>query len=272
MFDKAFSKMCQGPLNFPMVDSDARQLEKDLETGEYSPFRKFSSAVESFSPGERADISVISDGSVDEEKEIVDPKGLDFSKYQKNPLVTFGHNYKIPPIGRSMWQKLIGGFTWKAKTQYASRPEAHPERREWVPDSIYHMVKEGFLPGKSIGGITKWAPDESGKANRIAVKTIVYEYSVVPRQANNNAIVECVSKGLFSIPEEILSDFPEVQEVIKQQEEEKKKYQESLPVIKEYRTIEQFEKEQEQAVQNKIKILHNKVPQMVEDAFDVLMG
>ena len=40
--DKAFSKMCQGPLDFPMIDIDARDLEKQLASGEYSPFRKFS--------------------------------------------------------------------------------------------------------------------------------------------------------------------------------------------------------------------------------------
>ena len=230
--DKAFSKLCHGPLDFPMEDFDAKELERKLDTGEYSPFRRFSSEFESFFPNERADISVISDGSIDEEGDVVDPKGLDWSKYQKNPLVTFGHNYNIAPIGRSMWQKLIADFTWKAKTQYIPKPKDYPTEKEWFPDSIYHMIKEGFLPGKSIGGITKWIKDETGKAKRIATKSIIYEYSVVPRQANNNAIVEAVSKGLVFFPEEVLSDFPEVYNIIKEQKCKEEEFKNSLPIIK----------------------------------------
>lgn len=270
-FHDAYKGMAQSALNIPMRDDDAREVEKLLDSGEYSPLYKQSIKIESFSPGERSDISVISDGSVDSDKEILIPKGIDFSRFQKNPIVTFNHNWSAPPIAKSLWQKLLPNGEWKAKTQYASRPENHPSEKEWIPDTIWHLVKEGFLPGKSIGGVGKSRlitkedieknPSWAG-AKRIVDEVLIYEYSVVSVQANKNAIVEAVAKSLVQVPEDFLqTNFPEVYKVLKET-------QVDLPSIKSYKTLEEHQAE----IRNTFIKRCADLPNLVDDALSSVLG
>jgi len=271
-FHNTYKGMATSPLNTPLKDEDAREIEKLLDTGEYSPFRHFVAKSEGFFPGERSDISVISDDSVDSDKEVFVPNTLKFDRFQKNPIVAYGHNYKIAPIGRSLWQKQING-QWKAKTQYASKPSDYPVDKEWFPDSIFHMVKEGFLPGKSIGGVAKFreptAEDFTKNvhwtgAKRITTDVQVFEYSVVSLQSNKNAIVQAVAKGLVFFPDEVLSDFPELEDFIKSKKD--------LPVITDFVTKEQYLAELESQQFDRIKHLQEEIPQMIKDKLDVMMG
>ena len=278
---------CIGPFDFPMASDDAKELEKALKENnddpDYEHFRIFSSIEKdigfSFNPNERADVSVIADDSLDEDSEVLDVKGMNWQKFRANPVVAFNHNTSIPPIGKSLWQKLINERFWRAKTIYAPRPENHPEGKEWFPDSIFSMIKEGFLPGKSVGGIAKRreptaeekeADDKFGKAKHIRYNAVVYEYSVVTRQANNNAIVEAVSKSLVSIPEpylECFKDFKDIYEAVKDH-----KNRNTLPVIKEFRTIESFRAEQAAALKKDLETVYSKAPEIVETAMCRILG
>lgn len=274
-FNKAFGT-CIGPLDFPMQETDARELEKKLGSGEYSPFRMVKNAAfEHFVEGERADVSVISDASVDKEGEVIDPKSLDFTTFKKNPVVAWNHNYNIPPVGKSIWQKLIGGNLWKAKTVYLSRPENHPADAVWLPDSIFHMVKSGSMKGKSIGGAVKWrqptAEDATrlnfdlAKAKRISESVEVFEYSVCPIGMNSNSIVEAVSKGI-KWPEEILSnEWPEILETIKD-------LTKPLPIIKSFRTLEDYNKEMKENFSKMLRTIEGKIPEIVENTIKRLQG
>lgn len=270
-FHDAYKGMAHSALNIPMRDDDAREVEKLLDSGEYSPIKKHSTILESFLPGERSDISVITDGSVDSDREIIVPKGVDFSRFAKNPIVTFGHNWYSPPIAKSLWQKLTANGSWKAKTQYASRPETLAKEQNWLPDTIWHLVKEGFLPGKSIGGIGKVRevtkedidknPDWSG-AKRVADEILIYEYSVVPIQANKNAIVEAIAKSLVQIPEDFLQkNFPEIYETLKET-------QVDVPSIKSYKTLE----EHQEQLRNVFIRRCAELPNLVDDALSSVLG
>lgn len=274
-FHEAFKNYCNGPFGFPMPEEDARELDKALEKAEEEILllRRVTADSKStaFVQGENADVSVITDDSVDEDGEIIDMKSINFDSFRKNPLVTFNHNYTNPPIGKSLWQKQVGSSI-RAKTQYVPKPDTISKDAEWFPDTIFHMVKSGFLPGKSVGGISKarFPTDEEKKLNpatlkRVRFDTKIYEYSVVTRQANNNAIVEAVSKGLFTIPKEILSDFPEVLKI-------KKELEGDLPVIKEFRTLEDYNNIIKKEFETRVAELNNKTPEMVEDVFARLLG
>lgn len=276
-FHETYKGLATGPTGCPVTDEDARELEKLLDTGEYTPFKKASHSVESFSPGERADISVISDDSIDADKEIILPKLIDLSRFQKNPIVTFGHDWYSPPIGKSLWQKVTGNVL-KAKTAYASRPEGHPESKEWLPDTLYSLVKEGMLPGKSIGGIAKYReitaedlvkhPDWKG-AKRVLESAVLVEYSVVTAQCNPNAVVQAVAKGALSISDDVLqSAFPDIWDLVKQKREQ----QQDMPVIKDFRTLQDLIKEQEAAYLSKFAEECEKVPSHVNDMLEVMMG
>jgi hypothetical protein len=277
-FLKEYYGECTGALGFPMKELDARDLDNKLESGEYKPFKIFKGdAFECFFPKERADISVVSDGTVDKDKEIVNPKGVIWDSFRKNPVVTFGHNYGIPPIGKSQWQKLVGGGTWKAKTQYISKPESHPNEKEWFPDTIFHMVKEGMLPGKSIGGVSKWREATKEEIEKgitaVADETVIYEYSVVTVQSNNNAVVEAVSKGILNLSEEILQNyFPEAYAEVKEIIKSTKDDNNEEIIIKDYKTIEQYRKEREQKIQLHLESLYKRTPEVVDNALKRMLG
>lgn len=158
--------------------------------------------------GERCDVSVITSDSVDRDGEVVLASGLDFSQFQRNPVVTLCHNYQTLPIGKCLWVKktpmAAGGDCWKAKTQYMPRPDTKSEGEEWIPDTVWAFVRDGYMPGKSIGFIPMSfrdvTPDDI-RANPdyadawgIIDKAMILEYAVCPVQANPDALVEAVGK------------------------------------------------------------------------------
>jgi hypothetical protein len=147
-----------GPLGFPMTDRAARTLDallKSLPKGKEYEYRHLVStrAPTELNPGERSDVSWISTESVDRTGEVVLARGMNDSQFQANPLVTLGHAYWLPPVGKSLWRKrardgsLVGV---KAKTQYPARrlarwralaarqgPRPHPGRP--APGQVHRL-------------------------------------------------------------------------------------------------------------------------------------
>lgn len=273
---------CSGPFGFPMFEEDARALDvmlEDSDGDDIGHFRIAKAGFEHFIDGEKADVSTITDDSVDITKEAVDITSVNWDIFRKRGgLVAFNHKYDIPPIGRSLWQRLVNK-KWKAKTAYASRPDTLPKDTEWFPDSIYHMVKSGYLPGKSIGGIGKRRePDEEDvkknahwkEATTVIYDSVIYEYSVVPVMANTNAIVEAVSKGLVTLPSAVLtSDFPEVKDMV---EDLTRQHKESHPVIKSFRTGEVYAKELDAILSSELSAVMDRTPEIVDNIFKRLLG
>ena len=280
---KAWGADTFGPLNTPMGDEFARKQEELLETGEYTHVtlsnpNSFEACIER----EKSDISIISDESVDIEGDVGVQKTLDFVTlgFHKNPVVSYNHNYNIPPVGKSLWQKTSGGVT-KAKTQYISRPEELPSNIEWFPDSIFHMVKSGVMRGKSIGALVKYRqPTQEDvdknpfwkKARRISEKVYIFEYCVCPIGMNTNAIVEMVSKSLISIPKDILHrDFSEIADEI-EKIHKNIQIKNEVPVIKSAVTLEQIKEERKQAIKEIVSKCIQKTPTVIDDSIKRIMG
>jgi hypothetical protein len=206
----------EGPLGFPMRSEDAKATEaliselpedckKRIQDG---PIRLVCSGKQpDFKDDERADISWVTTESVDRDNEVVLAKGLNWKQWKKNPVVTFGHNYRDLPVGRGLWVKretdknIVG---WLAKTRYTSKPEDwgdHP----WFPDAVWHFVREGDLPGKSIGFVPlemrspkedeiKKRPELAG-VDTIIPKGLILEYAVATVQSNPDALVISSAKA-----------------------------------------------------------------------------
>jgi hypothetical protein len=210
-----------GPLNFPQSDKAASTLDAILralpKTREYE-YRKAVSAraPTELNPGERSDVSWITTESIDRTGEVVVARGMDDAQFQGNPLVTLGHAYWLPPVGRSLWRKrardgeLVGV---KAKTQYPPRPDAWPASDPWPPDKVLALVQAGLLQGKSIGFLpTKvHVPDEKEVSRNnwqepvslVIDEWLLLEYACVFLPANQDALVEAVSKGSIDIPPDL---------------------------------------------------------------------
>jgi hypothetical protein len=123
----------EGPLGFPMLDRQARQLDtllKSLPKSKDHTYRKavVAKAPTELNPGERSDVSWISTESVDRMQEVVIARGMNDSQFQANPLVTLQHAYNMPPIGKSLWRKRAS----RTATSAASRPR-RSTRRSRIP-------------------------------------------------------------------------------------------------------------------------------------------
>lgn len=208
----------EGPLGFPMLDKAARALDELLKklprTAEYEYRHALvTKAPTELNPGERSDVSWISTESVDRTGEVVRARGMNDAQFQGNPLVTLGHAYHMPPVGKSLWRrrvrdgKLVG---IKAKTQYPERPDSWPTDEPWTPDKVFALVQAGLLQGKSIGFLpTKvHVPDDKEVAAngwdrdvRLVIdEWLLLEYACVFLPANQDALVEAVSKGDLDLP------------------------------------------------------------------------
>src|SRR5215471_5044267 len=95
----------EGPLGFPMPDKQARAVDALLKVLPKSKEYAYRKAVTAKAPtelnlGERSDVSWITTESPDRQGEVVLAKGMNDSQFQGNPIVTLGHAYALPPVGR----------------------------------------------------------------------------------------------------------------------------------------------------------------------------
>ncbi|HVS34579.1 MAG TPA: hypothetical protein VMS17_03290 [Gemmataceae bacterium] len=214
--------LIEGPLGFPMPDKSARAVDALLrtlpKTKDYE-YRKtlVSRPPTELNPGERSDVSWISTESVDRMGEVVTAGGMDDGQFRQNPLVTLGHVYWMPPVGKSLWRKRVkdGDLVGiKAKTVYPPRPESWPAGDDWPPDKVLALVQAGLLQGKSIGFLpTKvHVPDAKESAERgwtdgvslVIDEWLLLEYACVFLPANQDALVEAVSKGAVALDAALL--------------------------------------------------------------------
>lgn len=210
-----------GPLGFPMTDRAARTLEtilKSLPKEDAFAYRKavVAKSPTEVSPGERSDVSWISTESVDRSGEVMRAKGMNATQYRDNPLVTMGHCYWMPPVGKSLWQKAFkdGELTGiKAKTVYPAQPESWTSDDPWPPDKVFALVQAGMLNGKSVGFLPlkvhtptdKEMQDPALKdCNLIIDEWLLLEYACVFMPMNQDALVEQVSKGAIDLPKSLL--------------------------------------------------------------------
>jgi hypothetical protein len=211
----------EGPLGFPLPDRLARALDTLLKALPQSKEYEYRKAVSArapteLNPGERSDVSWITTESVDRAGEVVIARGMNDSQFQQNPLVTLGHFYGLPPVGKSLWRKRVkdGDLAGvKAKTQYPARPDSWPADDPWPADRVFSLVQAGLLNGKSIGFLPMRVhfadPKEAKKSGwpegtLVIDEWLLLEYACVFLPCNQDALVESVSKGAVDVPDELL--------------------------------------------------------------------
>lgn len=202
----------EGPFGIPMKDRQAQALEARLRDLPQE-LRRVGKAVSVRGPtetleGERSDVSWISTEDPDRDGEVVLARGMDDTHFQLNPIVTMQHAYWLPPVGRSLWRRRVkdGSLAGiKAKTQYPLKPASWPASADWPADSAFTLIQSRLLNGKSIGFLpTKvHVPDEKERQRhgwhdvRLVIdEWVLLEYACVFLPAQQNAVVESVSKGL----------------------------------------------------------------------------
>jgi len=171
-------------------------------------------------PGERAAIRWVSTIHLDRDCEILMPDGCRLAEFRKAPQVLWGHDYRMPPIGRDAWIKKWPKENPKgilAKTIYATTP---------MGEEIWTLVKGGFLRTSSVGfiplksvrngeqGFDKLCDkielsgltlSDRSKIRRIYTDWLLLEHSDVSVPANINALNVAVGKGL-ELSEDLLKE------------------------------------------------------------------
>ena len=217
----------EGPLGFPLTDKQSFALDAILKALPKEPAFQYRKAVVAKAPtelltGERSDVSWISTEDPDRVGDVVLARGMNDSQFKLNPIVTLQHCYYLPPVGKSLWRKVVkdGDLRGvKAKTQYPVRPRDWPADREWPADLAFALVQSDLLRGKSIGLLptkvhvpdTKEIEASGWHGSRVSLvidEWILLEYACVFLPAQQNAVLESVSKAL---PPEIRQqlNFPE---------------------------------------------------------------
>jgi hypothetical protein len=210
----------EGPLGFPMTNRQAVALENILKAlPSDSTFRYRKSLVAKGAsevlPGERSDVSWISTEDVDRSNEVVLARGMNDSQFKLNPIVTMQHAYWLPPVGKSLWRKVVRDGDRqgvKAKTVYPPRPADWPGEREWPADVALALVQADLLRGKSIGFLptkvhTPKASESEARSwsnvDLVIDEWILLEYACTFLPAQQEAVVEAVSKCQVKLPDEI---------------------------------------------------------------------
>src|SRR5947208_721019 len=146
-----------GPLGFPLTDRQAFAVETILQALPKSDEFKYRKTMvargaSEVMPGERSDVSWISTEDPDRGNEVVSARGMNDSQYKLNPIVTMQHAYTLPPVGKSLWRKVVKDGEQrgiKAKTQYPPKPADW--QGTWPSDVAFSLVQADLLRGKSIG-------------------------------------------------------------------------------------------------------------------------
>lgn len=213
--------LMEGPFGFPMSDDAARAVDALLKSLPRTPEHEYRHLVTTKAPaevnsGERSDVSWISSESPDRAGEVVVAKGMNDAQFAANPIVTLGHAYSLPPVGKSLWRKRVKDGSKvgiKAKTIYPPRPETWPAGDPWPSDQVFALIQAGLLQGKSIGFLpTKvHAPDSKevrknnwGESVGLVIdEWLLLEYACVFLPANQDALVESVAKGEVRLTDEV---------------------------------------------------------------------
>jgi hypothetical protein len=138
---------------------------------------------------ERAITHYISTPAIDRGKDIVNPKGMDSTDFEKTKTVFYNHNYD-KPIAKNLWVKRTDDGV-KVKTVFSETPFANDIYTLHLEDIIKTWSIGFDIPRKSgrysepvDGAIT--LDDKSGI--RTINKWILLEYSSAPLAMNPNAL------------------------------------------------------------------------------------
>ncbi|MBN2202338.1 HK97 family phage prohead protease [bacterium] len=127
------------------------------------------------------------------------PDSFDLTRFAKNPVVLYAHDYFNPPVGRSMWQKP-DKFGLLCKTEFA---------KTTMGDDLLMLYSSRFMQAWSVGAfvknsvgqeadefdelVKKWGLE--GNFDYIFKEVELLEYSPVPVPGNPDALTQALRDG-----------------------------------------------------------------------------
>lgn len=154
-----------------------------------------SALTESIDHGAKTVISTISTEAQDRHGDIMDIKGCQYERYQKNPVVLWSHDYDLLPVAKC--SKIRVDHASKSVTAVAKfHLDTELSREVWA------LIKAGVLNAWSIGFIpNEYEPIEGKDGGFNIKKWDLLEYSSVPVPSNFEALTHSLKEGRQSAPE-----------------------------------------------------------------------
>ena len=142
---------------------------------------------------EKRQIRVIAaSGRADRTGDIVSVEGIELANFKKNPIILWAHDHYGLPIARAVDIRVESGKLTML-LEFASK-----EVYEFA-DTVYKLVKGGFLKGVSIGARVleaEWILDKNEEIiGRKFNKLELLELSVVAIPADSKALITAVKSG-----------------------------------------------------------------------------
>ena len=152
---------------------------------------------------------IASTGNPDRYSDIVVwDKDADLENYKNNPVVQFGHNYDLPPVGKTVGLEISSNGDLIAEIKWDNSPD-NP-----LGQTVARQFAEGYLSAVSVG----FQPGESVPRNRLPKDHPAYgekgalmssprllEISAVPIPANAEALairgLKAVTKHVINVEE-----------------------------------------------------------------------
>lgn len=136
---------------------------------------------------------IISTGGIDRDADSISPSGWQTSNYLKNPVVLFAHDYTNLPVAKTTRLELSpDGLI--AEAEFATA-ELNP-----FAESVYQMLKQGFLRGTSVG-FRPIDHEFNSERNGVDFKSQeLLEFSIVPVPANSETLMEASAAGIDIAP------------------------------------------------------------------------
>ena len=130
----------------------------------------------------------MSTASVDRDNDTIAVDGWDTRNYEKNPVVLYGHNYFGLPVGKAV-QLHKDAMSLSAVDEFV------PREIDAFADTVYQMLKHGFLNTASVGFRQLEYTINEERRGVDFIRQELLEHSIVPVPANPEAIVE--ARGLL---------------------------------------------------------------------------
>lgn len=135
---------------------------------------------------------IAASGRADRVGDIVNVNGIDLKNFKKNPVILYGHDHFGLPVAKAVEMgvedgKLTMVFEFADAETYA------------FADTVYRLVKGGFLKGVSIGARILEAEYITDKQDHIIGREFtsleLLEVSVVAIPADSKALITAVKSG-----------------------------------------------------------------------------
>jgi HK97 family phage prohead protease len=191
----------KNPLEFLKLLSNLI-IRKDDDTEPQKIFRTFQSEIKEIDVEKRELTAIASTEKRDSAGDVILQNGWDFSRFQKNPVIPFAHNYSEPPIGKAtkIWKE--GNKETGRKTVFRMKFADHEKA-----ETVFQLYAGGFMRAFSVGFIpNEWddkeekikeGTEEKTQWTRYYKSQILLEISGVPVPANDEAVTLALKAGII---------------------------------------------------------------------------